>query len=378
MNKKKLLFVIPHLKGGGAEKVLIDILKQFDYSKYEVDLLLFYNEGAFLNLLPSEVNKKYLFDIWKSRGKVPNKLKKIFITTIRNFGMKYLYKALITKNYDVEIAFLEGTATKFVAASSNKTSKKIAWVHTDLENNHWTKPFYKNLTEEVNCYNKFNKIICVSEETKINFIKRFGRFDNIEVIYNPLDIENISYLGNQKIEKKFGFTITAVGRLEPQKGFDRLIKSIKKLHNENINCYLQIIGEGSNEKKLQDLVKLYSLEKYIEFIGFCENPYKYMKTNDLFVCSSRSEGFSLVVAEALILEKPIISTKCAGPVEILKNGKYGMIVDNSTDGLTNGIKTLYYDEKKRNFYSEKAHERIMFFDSKEKMKKIYNIIESGV
>lgn len=374
MQKKDVLFVIPHLNGGGAEKVLLDILNNFDYEKYNVDLLVFFQEGVYIKYIPKNVNTKYIIKQIKAINKIPGKVKNLFGIFIKNFGMKKLYKAYVKKEYDIEIAFLEGMATKFVAASNNKKSKKIAWVHIDLFSNHWTKKYFKSLKEEIDTYKIFEKIICVSKDTKRAFFEMFGEMNNVEVIYNPLDIDKIKKMGSEGINKKEDFIICTVGRLVPQKGFDRLITVTKRLIDEGYKYQLNIVGCGGEKKKLLELINSYNIQEYVRLVGFDENPYKYIKESDIFVCSSRNEGFSLVVAEALILNKPIISTRCAGPVEILNDGEYGIITENSEQGLYESIKLLYHDKNKRNYFIEKSNERLKFFSLKDKMEQINNLL----
>ena len=374
MLKKSILFIIPHLNGGGAEKVLVDILNNFDYDKYDVDLLVFFEEGVYIKYIPNNVNVKFLINKVKFINKVPGKLKDLFSVYIKYFGMKFLYKKTIKKKYDIEISFLEGLSTKFIYSSNNKDSKKLAWVHTDLFNNHWTDKYYKSLYEEINVYKRFDDIICVSEDAKEAFRKKFGEFKNISVIYNPLDIDNIKKLGSEPIKKNKKFTICSVGRLVPQKGFDRLINIAKKLVDENYDINIQILGIGGELKKLERMIEDYSLSNNVQLVGFVENPYKYIKNCDIFVSASRNEGFSLVVAEALILNKPIISTRCAGPIEILQDGEYGIITENSENGIYEAIKLIYNDDKKRNYFINKTEERKKFFLIEDKMSKIYKLL----
>lgn len=376
MKKESILFVIPHLNGGGAEKVLIDILNNFNYEKYDVDLLVIFQEGVYINQIPKSVNVIYLINQIKAINKVPGKVKNLFYKFIKIFGMKKLYDIKIKKKYDIEIAFLEGIATKLIASSSNRESKKIAWVHIDLLNNHWTNQFYKYLHEEIEAYKQFDNIVCVSEDTKKAFINKFGYYEGIKVIYNPLDTDKIIKLGEEKVNfNNSEFTICSVGRLVPQKGFDRLINVAKMLENEGYIFKLNIIGCGGEKNKLLQLISKYNLENSVKLLGFDKNPYKYIKNSDLFVCSSRNEGFSLVVAEALILNKPIISTECAGPIEILKNGEYGIITKNSEEGLYKAIKNLYHDLDERKRLEEKSKERVKFFSIDDKMRQIYSLLK---
>lgn len=344
---KKILFSIPELRGGGAEKVLIDILKNLDKEKYEITLLLFYRKAVYLDEVPKNIKIISISD------KLGYKFSKLW-TKIFCKVPDFFYKMMIKEDYDVEIAFMEGLSTKFIAHSSNKKSEKIAWVHTDLKDNHWTKWFFKNLEEENNCYSKFNKLIFVSEDSKKAFENEFKNNEVLkETIYNPV----IGYEIEEKakeIEITYeGFTIISSGRLSKPKGFDRLIKA----HGELVKKYphqLIIIGEGSERENLELLIKELDLSDSVKLKGFIKNPYPYIKAADLFICSSRAEGYSLVVAEAVIMEKAIISTAVTGPKEILKDGEFGMICGNSTEGIKNSMEKFLADKSLVKFYEDKS------------------------
>ena len=108
----------------------------------------------------------------------------------------------------------------------------------------------------------------------------------------------------------------------------------------------------------------------IKLLGFKENPYKYINQDDLFVCSSKNEGFSLVIAEVMILGLPVISTNCSGPNELLNFGEYGFMVENTEDALYEGLKEILNDEEKLKYFIEKSKERINFFNYKERISNI--------
>ena len=137
-----------------------------------------------------------------------------------------------------------------------------------------------------------------------------------------------------------------------QKSCDRLINAFARLSQDGIDCALWLVGDGGDKDKLQSLAKEKGLTNVV-FLGKQLNPYKYMKNADLYVCSSLYEGYNLTVAEALILGVPTLSTNCTGPCEILDNGKYGVIVDNSEDGLFSGIKDLLTNADKLIYYRQK-------------------------
>ncbi|WP_187118921.1 glycosyltransferase [Bacillus marasmi] len=353
---KKVLISIDSLGGGGAEKVLINLLKHLNKDKYEVTLLLLFNEGIYLKEVPKHVKIKTIFN---PKGNIH---RRILYKLFKFFSAERLYKTFIQENYDVEIAFLEGSTTKLISGSPNSKSKKIAWVHTDFANYHWSKHYYKNNEEEKKQYKKFNDIIFVSNDSLKGFEKTLLIHDKLSVIYNPIDADEISNKSKQDSIKNDMLTVISVGRLIEQKGYDRLIKVHSQLIKEGIEHKLVLIGEGEEKTKLNQLCDDLHVSKSVVFAGFQTNPYKYVNAADVYVSSSRVEGLPLVVAEALILGKPILCTRCSGPVELLDNGKYGMIVDNSEQGIYDGLKELLLSEDTRKQYAKLALQRKSFFD----------------
>lgn len=375
----KVLILIESLSGGGAEKVLSVLLKHIDKTKFNITLCTIVDTGIYVEEVKRYV--KYTSILGNLQrinciGKILYKI--LYLLIYKLLPIQLVYTLFIPKNYDVEIAFVEGFVTKLLAASTNIQAKKIAWVHTDLSQNPWTlnNKIYRNLKEEQYCYSKFNQIICVSDTVKNNFIKRF-KLTNVIRIYNPIDKTDI--LNKAKEICKYPQTTNdikfiTIGRLVPQKGYDRLLKVIKRIKADGIHCKLLILGEGEMYHTLSNYIKENNLSDDIILYGFQPNPYQYLKKADCFICSSRSEGFSLVIAEAMVLGKPIISTYCSGPNELLEEGKYGMLVENSEDGLYQIIKTINANKNMLYEYSIKSLNKSKDFDIQKTIKEIENII----
>ncbi|CAH0175363.1 glycosyltransferase [Peribacillus simplex] len=351
---KKVLFCIDSLKGGGAEKVLIDILNRIN-NKYDITLFLIYNNGVYLDNLPKNVRVNYMFNTnnpFFLKNKILLKfLEKVIDIVFQKIPSKLLYKLFIRNKFEVEIAFLEGKSTKLISGSK-QTSKKIAWVHTNLKNHHWTKSLYKSINDEKKHYNYFNDVIFVSKDSMEGYLDIFNmeKDNKLKVIYNPIDDENIVEKAIEGEEKYKKFTVCSVGRLGHEKGFDRLIKAHARLISDGIFHNLIIIGDGVEKNSLIKLCQELGVEKTVQLLGFKKNPYKYIKNANLFVCSSRAEGYSLALAEAMILGLPVLSTSCGGTKEILDSGKYGFLVGNSADDIYNGIKTLLLNEQKLEYF----------------------------
>ena len=373
--KKKILFLIESFAGGGVEKVFIDLINNMDISKYDITVMSIWDYGVRKKDLRKDVKYKSIFPNIKG-------ISKIFHNFVEKSDGKLLYKFGIREKYDIEIAFIEGRATKIIGASTNPNSKKIACVHIDLEQGHWTsKVFRKSIELEKSYYKKFNDIVFVSNSAKEGFIKLFGEdFDNLQVKYNPIiadDVINKSKEVVDDIEKpKDKKLLVTSGRLVSQKGYESLLEVCNRLNKDKFNYELWILGEGWARPKLEELVDKYKLNN-VKLLGFKENPYKYINQGDLFVCSSKNEGFSLVIAEAMILGLPVISTNCSGPNELLNFGEYGFMVENTEDALYEGLREILKDENKLKYYIEKSKERVNFFNHKNRISDIERLLNEN-
>ena len=340
---KKVLLFVDNLDEGGVSKVLFDLLENINREKYDITIMALYNNGMYKDKIKEYGKFKYCFDIPdpNDNSLKANLYRKYWGGMLR-LPEKFMYKWFVKEKYDIEIAFIHGWSTKFISGSNNKKSKKIAWVHADLVT--WDKVdgVFKNLEHHKKAYSKFDEVICVSQTVKEGIEKKYN-VKNAKVLYNPINREKILKLSNEKIDDinhSNKFKLISVGRLSKEKGYDRLLRVVKKLVNEQIGCELLIIGSGKEYDKLNSYIKNNNLEYNIKIVGYKENPYKYVKSSDLFVCSSLSEGYSLVIAESLVLGIPVVSTKCSGPIEILRNGENGLLVENSEEGLYKGLKEI--------------------------------------
>ena len=372
--KKNILIIQRDLGGGGAEKVLIDILNNIDYKKYNITLQLIYKTGVYIDSINKNVNVFSIYDPKKYKNRIIQSIYCRFNTFLYEKYPKVLYKLFIDKGYDVEIAFLEGETTKLLYNSSNKSSKKVAWVHIDMNSHD------KSLLEkEKKYYERIDEVICVSNDCKKTFDNCFPKYKRkSKTLYNLIDVKKICNLAKEDVA--FDSTIPCiigVGRLTRQKRFDLLIRAHKLLIDEGIKNKLIILGDGESRGDLINLIKKLKVEKSVELVGFKKNPYPYIKKSDIFVMSSDYEGFSLVVAEAIALGKPIVSTRCVGPEEILNGGEYGQIVEcGNQNELKEAIKKLLKDDKLKEYYQQKSQERRNSFNIENIMKQIYEIFET--
>ena len=367
---KKILYITGQLNAGGAERVLIDILRHFDYTKYQVDLCQIIKGGTLIDEVPTNVNIYHVWDNYtlhyKLSYRASNQLE------IDYFIRKKL-KQKITSKYDVVISFLEGMPLK-MHAILNPNAINISWVHCDLFNDPYEAgQFRKN--EEFAAYNKMDKVICVSKSAKESFLKRFPLVKTVvDVVYNPIDNQKIVSLANEYfVNRSDLFTISVLGRLCPQKCVDRAIQLASNLKQNGYKFQINIIGDGELRNELEQLSRELSVSDVVTFHGYIKNPYPLIKASDLLLSCSGFEGFSLSICEAMCLGVPVISTKTAGPTEIIGNNEYGILCGHSDYDIFNAVKYAIENRYALDKYSQNGLERVKKFSPDNCMEMIENI-----
>lgn len=254
--------------------------------------------------------------------------------------MKWVYRLFVPKGNEVEIAFVEGFATKLMAASTNKKAKKLAWVHIDLAKYHWIKDVYQDTQEERVSYQKYDRVIGVSKQVT-HAVQNLYHLEDVITCYNPIESDVILKRAEENLSlprKKEKLRLVSVGRFVPQKAFDRLLRVVNRLHKEGFSLELWLLGDGEQRPLLEQYIQEEKLGAIVTLCGFQTNPYPYLKQSDLFVCSSVSEGYSTAVTEALIIGLPVVTTDCSGMDELLADGTYGIITENNEEALYEGLK----------------------------------------
>lgn len=370
---KRVLFLIESLAGGGAEKVLSTLVRYLDPASFHVTVCALVGTGVYVEEVKKHV---YFKPVIKDSTTLFGKVKYWLIYKILPPRLSYLL--YIPKGNDIEIAFTEGLSTRLISSSNNKKSRKIAWAHTDLMNNHWTLHVYKNQNEETRTYKRFNEIVCVSETVMGSLKTVCPGLNNLLVLHNPVDSAVIirqAKVNNcvDSVHSK-GNRLVSLGRLVPQKGYDRLLPLLKRLHDEGFMFKMVILGEGPERPALEKMMHDWEMDDYVSLIGFLSNPYPYLAASDLFVCPSRSEGYSTAVTEALILGIPVLTTNCSGMTELLDGGKLGCIVDNSDEAIYTSLKALLSDSSLLKRYSDAVVNASSYFSIESLMLPIANFL----
>lgn len=362
---KNILFIMPSLPGGGAEKVLIDILKNLDISKYRLTLLLEYKEDVYTSAIPSNVEVISLYcksDIWTERlhrGLRILGLYHFFYSVIYRMAFLWLLKG---REFDTIVSFMEGEAVRVHSYLFHKASKNVSWVHIDFKKKHWSLDFFRNKNHEKRCYSKMNEIVFVSEDARKSFLEIYPLDLNCcHVLYNLIDKKEIQRLSRARDVEKKRFTICMAGRLNRQKRYDRALEAIKLLKDDGYDIELWILGGGELEITLKTLAKNLGIEHMCDFKGFVRPAYSYMRIADIFLNTSEAEGYPLVLCEALCLGLPVVATDITGANEILDKSKYGLLVPENVWDIYRGLKAMIDDNLLRSDYAFKASQRSNMF-----------------
>ncbi len=352
MDKKKIIFFLPLMSGGGAERVTINIIKKLNRDYFEPHLVLGTKSlGNSLHLIPKYIYQhdletdKTIYSILKLRD-IIKKINPYFIFTSLNRSHIAVNLALIgIKNRPKTIMRIPSSpklVDRYIKNSSifnfflNRALKKATYIIVQTP----------EMRDETEIYHS---------------VKR----DKIKVLINPLDRDLIDNSLDKKspFNKKY-INVVASGRLSKEKGFDILIRAFKEVYSKNNSFRLHIIGPDydNQKKKYREIIKGLGLDNIVNLLGFKKNPYIYYQHSDLFVLSSRWEGLPNAVLENLYLKKPIIATKCIPFMsQLIDNGKNGFLVDiESVEQLSDNI-VRYKELKSLGIKSLKSSDVNSFF-----------------
>ena len=374
--KKKLLFIIPTLSCGGAERAVVALLNKMDFTKYDIDLMLFRRDDMhYINSIPKEVNlldNDLLTDLCfchvKHLFKIKYLLKYFLIvmtriyTTIRlkwndlsnakkvfyDWDKINKYIPDIKNNYDVAVSFLEGLSNFYVAEKVNACIK-IGWIRADYElwgydKNH-DLPFFK----------KLNYLFSVSDANADKMKSIFPEIANkIYTMYNIIDFDLIKKKSMMNItESEFNnnkdITILSIGNV---KGYDKAIEACKMLKEKGYKFKWFVLGEGNDRARLEKMITANELGKCFFLLGLKDNPYPYLAAANIYVQSSKHEGFSTTIREAKFFGLPIVITDCPGMSDQISDGINGLIAKQNSQDLAVNIERLLVNQKLRNSFTE--------------------------
>ena len=371
--KIRVLFLIHDLGGGGAEKVLVNLVNHMNLNKYCITVIALFGGGINEQFLKSGIE---YYSVWDRTIPANSKLMKLL-------SPKKLHQICIKDKYDIEIAYLEGPSSRIISGCPESNTKLIAWIHGQQHNKKRAASSFRNYEESLKCYMRFDQVVTVSENVKNDFTTLYPDVKKVTVKYNTVDTKRISQLKDERIESitinKREINIIALGKITHNKGFDRMAFIIKKLHGDGFPVHFYALGEGEDRKLIEAYVNENGMSHYYSLLGYQANPYKYLGACDLFVCASWSEGFSTAATEALVLGIPVCTVEVSGMKEMLgSNNEWGIVTENNDEALYQGIKWLISDTERLKYYKEKAVERGKMFSTSETVKRVEEMIDGLV
>lgn len=313
----RIAFFVPSLFGGGAERVMLTLAIGFAEKGMSVDLVLAKAFGPLLANVPSTIN---VVDLGQSRviRSVPR-----LAAYLRRHRPQALLSAMEHANFAAILAKQLAQTNTRLAISLHSTAARV-------EDDKKTKrTVLKYLLKGVHGY--ADVVIAVSQGVADDYTAYMNlKRGDVTVIYNPavrpeIFLKAAEVPCHEWLVAKTEPVVLAVGRLTRAKDYPTLIKAFKTVHHET-GAKLLVLGEGEERASMERLIQTEGLADSISMPGFVENPFSFMKRADVFVLSSKWEGFGLVLAEAMALGTPVVSTNCpGGPAEILEDGKWGRL-----------------------------------------------------
>lgn len=336
-----IAFVLPDLKGGGAQKMIINLANEFAAQGNHVDLVLFNQDGIYKNRIHDKV---HIRDFKKHRSLLAAGPLSRYIHT-------YKPDVMVSALFHVNLVTIIARAM-----SKHKKSKVIV-----TERNHLSLRlsdmsfvqalFFKLMVRFL--YPMADKVVGISDGVCDDLRKIIKPEDKkfVETIYNPVVTEDFDRLITHDLPSIFpkdtSLKLITSGRLVKQKDYPTLLKALSLYKQENEAAHLVVLGEGPLKQEIVDLSKKLGVNDNVSFLGFVDNPLACMKQADAFVMSSAWEGFCNVIVEALYCGLPVVSTDCpSGPSEILEKGKYGQLVDvGDAEGFSKALGNISNDNK---------------------------------
>ena len=346
-SKIKVLFRHRSMEMGGVEKVMLSVLNNLDKEKFEMTVCLSLNQGELRDEFPNHVRKVFLTDGKEDFSK--NK----FIQKFQLFKRKLLLeklsknpeivdKEILKENYDIEIGMTYNDF-ELILNSSNKNSKKIGWFHSEI-NLPKLQPLVPKILEH---FPQMDHIIYCSEKIQkiMHEVYPNLQYPAESVIINAIPIEEIKKKAEEIIpDLPKNPVFVSVGRLHTRKGYHKLMDAHFQLLKDGFPHSVLIIGDGEELPNLLAQQKKLGVTETFVFAGNKMNPYPYLKNADFFIMPSESEAWPLVIAEALILQKPIIATKVGDVETMIKDRKTGYLIDYKTDEIYNAMKEFLTNE----------------------------------
>jgi len=404
MAKKKLLFIGIVMNSAGTENSFLSFANCIDYEKYEVDLLLAKNQGFFMDLIPKQINVKFMpeyGELFLLSGK--NAFSNLFGTFVKKNPLTaftilpyFIKLALFPKNkvktatalflkmmskiapdvgeYDAAVAYWGDRTMFYMVDKVPNAKKKIAWMHFDYGTDARDDVTYLKYFKECETIVNVSKAVDGALRAKFPEIA-----DKCAIIEN---IQNADFIRRRSLERESfpdansfkGMRLLTIGRIAEQKGLDMIPGILARFKADNYDLRWYIIGEGEQSEK--DRIINLALENEVAgmliFLGQQINPYPFMRDCDVYIQPSRFEGKPISVEEAKIMRCPIVASNYLSAEEQLAGGKYGVIAEIDPDDLYEKIKALTDDPQKREALTKTL--AVEDFGNGDEIEKFYSLL----
>lgn len=389
--KKKIIFVTKALWIGGIETALVNLLNHFDYSRFEVTLLVLHAELDMLDrinpncrILIADRERTISFNTPYKYSRLfhlteetvsPSLLHRLMMWSVsiikwveNRLYIKYVRGLMSGEQFDTAIIYSDAAAETAIRAI--KAKKYLMFYHHGA---------MRHVYHDSIAYRKCEKIIAVSENQAIE-LKKFvpSAKEKIIAIHNLTDVEGIRKKALEPIPEIFEkdkFNIVSVGRVSHEKGMDIAVRACAKLVADGYdNVRWWIVGDGPAMPEVKAAIEETAMQEHVFTVGMKSNPYPYIKKADLYVQPSRFEGNPMTIMEALILGQPVISTDNNGAKELIDNGITGIMCSINCEATASLVEKIL--EQKIKWHSmKKSVSKIDFYaDNKNIINKIENIL----
>ncbi len=363
--KKKILFFMWSFSlGGGAEKILSTIVSNLDPEKYDIDILEMEHFDKGYESVPKHVRILKSFQDYRQARWL-----RAFLWRMRIYFPRLTRRLLVKDDYDVEVSFT--IMNPPLLFSKRKEVKKISWIHGSIEE------FLKDSSKRESHGRQLDAadtIVGISKKTSHSIKEVYPDYaSKLQTVYNGYDFKTILEKSQEKIDIEIEpQSICTIGRIEENKGSDRVVEVIRLLHQKGKNYHLYFIGTGDMEEELRKRVKEYELEEYVHFLGYQKNPYQYLSQMKVLLSMSKQEGFPGVYVEALSLGLPFVSTDVGGAEELSQEGRFGQIIESNQEAaqaITN------YMTSASNFDVNEASQFIQQFTIAKQIEQVEKLLE---
>lgn len=363
--KKKILFFMWSFSlGGGAEKILSTIVSNLDPEKYDIDILEMEHFDKGYESVPKHVRILKSFQDYRQARWL-----RALLWRMRIYFPRLTRRLLVKDDYDVEVSFT--IMNPPLLFSKRKEVKKISWIHGSIEE------FLKDSSKRESHRRQLDDadtIVGISKKTSHSIKEVYPDYaSKLQTVYNGYDFKTILEKSQEKIDIEIEpQSICTIGRIEENKGSDRVVEVIRLLHQEGKNYHLYFIGAGDMEEELEKRVKEYGLENYVHFLGYQKNPYQYLSQTKVLLSMSKQEGFPGVYVEALSLGLPFVSTDVGGAEELSQEGRFGQIIESNQEAaqaITN------YMTSASNFDVNEASQFIQQFTIAKQIEQVEKLLE---